>query len=39
MDIVIALFEHSKIQITQKYYRKIVQKRVSLEMKRLKGSA
>ncbi len=35
MEIVSTLFGHSKIQTTQDYYRKVVQRKVSMEMKKL----
>ena len=35
MEIVSELLGHSSIKITQEYYGKIVQKRVSVEMKRI----
>ena len=38
MDVVSKLLGHSKIQTTQDSYGKIVQKRISLEMEKLKGS-
>jgi len=38
MEIVSELLGHSSMKITQGYYGKIVQKRVSEEMERLKGS-
>ena len=37
MEIVSELLGHSSIKITQEYYGKIVQKRVSLEMERIAG--
>ncbi|MFT6796608.1 MAG: integrase/recombinase XerD [Maribacter sp.] len=35
MEIVSELLGHTSIQITQEYYGKVVQKRVSEEMKRI----
>lgn len=38
MEIVSSLLGHSKMQTTQESYGKVVQKKISLEMNRLKGS-
>ena len=38
MEIVSELLGHSSMKITQDSYGKVVQKKISLEMKRLKGS-
>jgi len=38
MEIVSKLLGHSNMKITQDSYGKIVEKKISLEMKRLKGS-
>jgi integrase len=38
MEIVSKLLGHSNMKITQDSYGKIVQKKISLEMERLKGS-
>ena len=38
MEIVSELLGHSSMKITQEYYGKVVQKKISLEMERLKGS-
>ncbi len=38
MEVVSSLLGHSKIQTTQESYGKVVEKRISLEMNRLKGS-
>lgn len=38
MEIVSELLGHSSIKITQENYGKVVQKKVSLEMKRLTGA-
>jgi len=38
MEIVSKLLGHSNMKITQDSYGKIVEKKVSLEMERLKGS-
>lgn len=38
MEIVSELLGHSSMKITQDSYGKVVQKRVSLEIERLKGS-
>ena len=37
MEVVSSLLGHSKMQTTQESYGKVVEKRISLEMKRLKG--
>ncbi len=37
MEIVSELLGHSSMKITQDYYGQIVQKKISLEMERLKG--
>jgi integrase/recombinase XerD len=37
MEIASELLGHSSIKITQEYYGKVVQKRVSEEMEKLKG--
>ena len=39
VEVVIELLGHSSIKITQEYYGKVVQKRVSEEMKRLMKTA
>ena len=39
MEVVSAMLGHSKIQTTQESYGKVVEKRISLEMKRLKRSS
>jgi len=38
MEVVSSLLGHSKMQTTQESYGKVVEKRISLEMNRLKGS-
>ena len=38
MEIVSKLLGHSKMQTTQDSYGKVVERKISLEMKRLKGS-
>ena len=38
IEVVSSLLGHSKMQTTQEHYGKIVQKRISLEMERLKGN-
>ena len=39
MEVVSSLLGHSKMQTTQESYGKVVEKRISLEMNRLKGSS
>jgi len=39
IEVVSKLLGHSKIQTTQDSYGKIVEKRISLEMEKLKGSS
>jgi integrase/recombinase XerD len=38
MEVVRSLLGHSKMQTTQDSYGKVVEKRISLEMNKLKGS-